>query len=182
VEREARAVRRRRSKCSSRSEAQGVRTADAKCGGKDSHHLPLGFIDPRSYAPRNARPACINCRQTAQPMTGGTRHDQGDQAHARALSLRRGDRRAAAGRHVCLPTSPTTRAGAAPEKARPQRRTVAATMGIKWPGPLPSKDDPRVARAPGSKNLTLEGCGYRPVASKPAQRERAPQVPSIYKK
>jgi hypothetical protein len=23
---------------------------------------PLGFIDPRSYTPRNARPACINCR------------------------------------------------------------------------------------------------------------------------
>jgi hypothetical protein len=23
---------------------------------------PLGFIDPRSYAPRNASPACINCR------------------------------------------------------------------------------------------------------------------------
>jgi hypothetical protein len=23
---------------------------------------PLGFIDPRSYAPRNARPACINYR------------------------------------------------------------------------------------------------------------------------
>jgi hypothetical protein len=39
-----------------------------------------------------------------------------------------------------------------------------------------------VARAPGSKNLTLEGCDYRPVASKPVQQERAPQVPSIYKK
>jgi hypothetical protein len=39
-----------------------------------------------------------------------------------------------------------------------------------------------VARAPGSKNLTLEECDYRPVASKPAQLERAPQVPSIYKK
>jgi hypothetical protein len=23
---------------------------------------PLGFIDPRSHAPRNTRPACINCR------------------------------------------------------------------------------------------------------------------------
>jgi hypothetical protein len=32
------------------------------------------------------------------------------------------------------------------------------------------------------KNLTLEECDYRPVASKPAQRERAPQVPSIYRK
>jgi hypothetical protein len=56
------------------------------------------------------------------------------------------------------------------------------TAGIKWPGPLPSKDDPRAARAPGSKNLTLEECNYRLVASNPAQHERAPQVPSIYKK
>jgi hypothetical protein len=100
---------------------------------------------------------------------------------ALALSLRRGNQTAAAGSHVRLPTSPSTRAAAAPEKARPQRKTVAATTRIKWPGPLPSKDDPRAARAPGSKNLTLEGCDYRPVASKPAQRGRAPQVPSIYK-
>jgi hypothetical protein len=57
--------------------------------------------------------------------------------------------------------------------------TVAMTMGIKWPSPLPSKRDPRVARAKGSKKLTLEGCDYRLVVSKPTQRERAPQVPSI---
>jgi hypothetical protein len=31
------------------------------------------------------------------------------------------------------------------------------------------------------KNLTLEECDYRLVASKPARRERAPQVLSIYK-
>jgi hypothetical protein len=80
------------------------------------------------------------------------------------------------------PTSPTTRVAMAPEKARPRRRTVAATMGMKWPGPLPSKDDPQAARASGSKNLTLEGCDYRPVALKPTQRERVPQVPSIYEK
>jgi hypothetical protein len=143
--------------------------------------LPLGFIDPWSYAPRNARPACINCRRTTQTLTGGTHHDRGNRAHARALSLRRGNRRAAAGRHVCLLTSPTTLAAATPEKACPRRRTVAATVGIKWLDPLPSKDDPRAARAPGSKNLTLKRCDYRPVASKPAQRERAPQVPSTYK-
>jgi hypothetical protein len=113
---------------------------------------------------------------------GGTHHDRGGRAHAHALSLRRGNRRAAAGRHVRPPTSPTTRAAAAPEKARPRRRTVAATVGIKWPGPLPSKDDPRAARALRSKHLTLGWCDYRPVASKPAQREQAPQVPSIYKK
>jgi hypothetical protein len=39
---------------------------------------------------------------------------------------------------------------AAPEKARPQRMTIAATAGIKWSGPLPSKEDPQAARAPGS--------------------------------
>jgi hypothetical protein len=103
-------------------------------------------------------------------------------AHAHALSLRRGDRRAAAGRHVHPPTSPTTRAVTTPKKVRSRRGTVVATARIKWPGPLPSKDDPRAARAPGSKNLTLEECDYRPVASKPAQRERAPWVPSIYEK
>jgi hypothetical protein len=112
---------------------------------------------------------------------GGTHHDRGV-VRTRALLLRHGNRRAAAGRHVRPPTSPTTRAAAAPEKARPRRGTVAATAGIKWPGPLPSKDDPRAVRAPGSKNLTLEGCDYRPVASKLVQRERAPHVPSIYKK
>jgi hypothetical protein len=85
------------------------------------------------------------------------------------------------GRHIRPSTSPTTHAAAAPEKARPQRTTVNATVGNKWPGPLPSKDDPRVARARGSKNPTLEGCAYRPVVSKPAQRPRVPQVPSIYK-
>jgi hypothetical protein len=54
------------------------------------------------------------------------------------------------GGHVCLPTPPTTRAAAAPEKVRPQRLAIAATAGIKWPGPLLSKEDPRAARAPGS--------------------------------
>jgi hypothetical protein len=38
-----------------------------------------------------------------------------------------------------------------------------------------------VARAQGSKSLTLEGCDYPLVASKPAQREQGPQMPSIYK-
>jgi hypothetical protein len=33
-----------------------------------------------------------------------------------------------------------------------------------------------------ARNLTLEGCEYRPVVSQPAQHERAPQVPSIYEK
>jgi hypothetical protein len=79
------------------------------------------------------------------------------------------------------PTSPTTRTAAAPKKARPRRTTVAVTAGIRWPGPLPSKDDTRVARAQGSKDLTLKGCDYHPVVSKPTQREQEPRVPSIYK-
>jgi hypothetical protein len=46
---------------------------------------PLRFIDPWSHAPRNARPVCINCRRTAQPLTGRTHHDRGKQAQARAI-------------------------------------------------------------------------------------------------
>jgi hypothetical protein len=98
---------------------------------------------------------------------------------ARALSLQHGSRRATTVRHVRPPTSPTTRAAASPEKARPQRMASTTTMGIKRPGPLPSKRDPRAARALGSKNLTLEGCDYRSVGPRPARRERAPQMPSI---
>jgi hypothetical protein len=45
--------------------------------------LPLGFIDPWSHAPGIARSACINCRRTAQSLTGGTHHDRSGQAHAR---------------------------------------------------------------------------------------------------
>jgi hypothetical protein len=108
----------------------------------------------------------------------GPHRDRNGQAHACARSLQRGNRRAVAGPHP-PPTSPTTRAAATPEKACPQRMTVATIVGIKWPGPLPSKHDPRAARAQGSKNPTLEGCDYRPVVSKPTRRERAPQVPSI---
>jgi hypothetical protein len=178
---EANAGRRRRGARCSEMKAEKAGATGAKCRGKDSPCPPLRFIDPWSHAPRIARSACINCRRTTQSLTSGTHHDQSGQAHARARSLRCGNRRAAAGRHVRPPTSPTTRAASAPEKARPQCTTVDATVGIKWPSPLPSKDDPRAARAQGLKSLTLEGCDYRPVASKPAQRERVPQVPSIYK-
>jgi hypothetical protein len=54
---------------------------------------------------------------------------------------------------VRLPTSPTTRAAAAPEKAHPRRETVAATMCIKWPSPLQSKDDPRSGLSPRLEKL-----------------------------
>jgi hypothetical protein len=68
--------------------------------------INLGFIDPWSHAPRIARAACINCRRTAQPLTGGTHHDRSGQAHACARSLRHGNRRAAASHHIRPPTSP----------------------------------------------------------------------------
>jgi hypothetical protein len=71
--------------------------------------------------------------------------NRSSQAHARARSLRRGNRRAVAGRHVRPPTSPTTRVAATPEKARPQRIAMATTAGIKCPSPLPSKGDPQAA-------------------------------------
>jgi hypothetical protein len=67
-----------------------------------------------------------------------------------APSSRHGNRRDTAGGHVRLPTPPTTRAAAAPEKARPQCLATATTAGIKWLGPLPSKEDPQPARAPSS--------------------------------
>jgi hypothetical protein len=38
-----------------------------------------------------------------------------------------------------------------------------------------------VAQVRYSKSLTLEGCDYQPVASKPAQGEQEPLTPSIYK-
>jgi hypothetical protein len=41
----------------------------------------------------------------------------------------------------------------APEKARPRRLTAVVTAGIKWPGPLQSKKDPRAAQAPGSDKI-----------------------------
>jgi hypothetical protein len=82
-------------------------------------------------------------------MTGGPHHDRGGHATAHGPSSRRRNGRAMAGGHICLPMPPTTRAAAAPKKARPRRETTAATASIKWPGPLLSKEDPRAARAPG---------------------------------
>jgi hypothetical protein len=99
---------------------------------------------------RSAHPAHINCRRKLPSLTSGTHHDRGGRTSARAPSSQHGNRRATAGGHVRLPTPPTTRAAAAPEKACPQHLTAVATVGIKWLGPLPSKEDPRAARAPGS--------------------------------
>jgi hypothetical protein len=96
--------------------------------------LPLGFIDPWSHAPRIARAACINCRRTAQSLTGGTHHDRGGRVHAHARSLRRGNRRAVAGRHV-RPRRPL--------RARPRRlksRTRSAELWTRLRalnGPVP---------------------------------------------
>jgi hypothetical protein len=146
-----------------------------------------GLASPSSRIYRSTEPRspirtlrALTAGEWRPSLTKRAHHDRSGQAHARVRSLRRGNRRAAAGRHVRPPTSPTTRVAAAPEKARPRRITVAATVGIKWLGPLPSKDDPRASRARGSENPTLEGCDYRPVVSKPTQRGPAPQVPSIH--
>jgi hypothetical protein len=88
------------------------------------------------------------------------------------------NRRAVAGHHDHPPTSPTAHAAAAPEKACPPRITVATTASLERPGPSPSEDEPRAARAQGSENPTLDGCKYRPVVLKPAQqggRHRCPR-------
>jgi hypothetical protein len=110
---------------------------------------PIGFIG-RRRAVRSARPARINCRRNIPSLMNGptttaaaTRPPTGH--HHGAVTGG-----AVAGGHVRLPTPPTTRAAAAPEKARPLREITVATASIKWPGPLLRKEDPRAARAPGS--------------------------------
>jgi hypothetical protein len=143
-------MRRCESNNSTGEEAQEAGVANTKYEGKNPLRLPHWVYNPTGRALQSARPARINCRKKCLPLTSGTHHDRGGRASARALSLRRSNRGAAAGRHVRLPTSPTTRAAAAREKARPQRLTAAVTVSIKWPGPLPCKEDPQAARAPGS--------------------------------
>jgi hypothetical protein len=112
----------------------------------------IGFIDCRRVL-RSARLRRINCRWNILPLTNRPHHDRGGHTTARTPSSRRGNRGAAADGHVRLPAPPTTRAAAAPKKARPRRETTVATVSIKWPGPLPSKEDPRAARAPGSNKF-----------------------------
>jgi hypothetical protein len=75
-----------------------------------------------------------------------------------------------------------------PLRARPWRLKRRARSAELWPqlwalnGPVPYQVRTTLERPEheARKTLTLEGCDYRPVASKPAQRKRAPQVPSIY--
>jgi hypothetical protein len=110
---------------------------------------PIGFIGHRCVL-RSVRPARTNCRWNIPSLMNGPHHDHGSHATARTPSSRHGNRRAEAGGHIRLPTPPTTRAAAAPKKARLRRETTVATASIKWPCPLLSKEDPRAARAPGS--------------------------------
>jgi hypothetical protein len=114
--------------------------------------FPLARFISRRRVLRSTRPARINSRGNPLSLTGGPHHDRGGHATADGPSLRRRTGRAVAGGHVRLPTPPTTRVAATPKKARPRHETAAAA-GIKWPGPLPSKEDPRAARAPGSEKF-----------------------------
>jgi hypothetical protein len=143
-------MRRCETKNNTGAEAEEAGAVNTKCECKNPLCLPHWVYNLTGRALRSARPVRINCRQKFLPLTSGTDHNRGGRTSAHALSLRRSNRGAAVGRHVRLPTQPTTRAAAAPVKACPQRLTAAATAGIKWPGPLPSKEDPRAARAPGS--------------------------------
>jgi hypothetical protein len=127
---------------------QGQQTLSAKV--KKPPLLRLSDLKAARRALRSARPARINCRRNARSLASGAHHDRAGRITAHAPSSRRGNRRVATGGHVCLPTPPTKRAAAAPEKARPRCVTIAATVGIKWLCPFPSKGDPRATRAPGS--------------------------------
>jgi hypothetical protein len=74
-------------------------------------------------------------------------------------------------------------------RARPRCLKRRARSAELWPrlwalnGPVPYQVTTTLEwpEHEARKIPTLEGCDYRPVASKPAQREWAPQVPSIYK-
>jgi hypothetical protein len=90
---------------------------------------PIGFIG-RGRALWSARPARINCRWNIPSLTNGPHHDCGSHATAHKPSSRRGNREAVAGGHIRLPTPPTTRTAAAPEKARPRREITVATASI----------------------------------------------------
>jgi hypothetical protein len=145
----------------------GARSKNGECKGKKPPFPPLvGFIG-RGRVLRSVRPARINCRRNILSLTGGPHHDRGGHATAHGPSSWHRNARAVAGGHIRLPTPPTTRAAAAPKNARPRRETAATTASIKWPGPLPSKEDPRAARAPGSKYSTPKGCKHRLVTSGP---------------
>jgi hypothetical protein len=89
--------------------------------------FPLARFISCGRALRNARPACTNCRGNLLSLTVGPHHDRGGHATADGPSSRRRTGRVVAGGHIRLPTPPTTRAAAAPKKARPRRETAAAT-------------------------------------------------------
>jgi hypothetical protein len=88
-----------------------------------------GFIDCRRVL-RSVRPRRINCRWNLLSLTNEPHHDHDGHVTARTPSSRRSNRRAVADGHIRLPTPPTTRAAAAPEKARPRRETTVATASI----------------------------------------------------
>jgi hypothetical protein len=112
----------------------------------------IGFIG-RKRALRSARPTRINCRWNIPSLTNGPHHDRGGHATAHRPSSRRKNRRAVAGGHIRLPAPPITRAAATPKKARPRRKTTVAAASIKWPGPLLSKEDPRVGPSPWLRKI-----------------------------
>jgi hypothetical protein len=114
---------------------------------------PLIRFVGRKRALRSVRPARINCRWNIPSLTNGPHHDRGGHATAHRPSSQRKNRRAVAGGHIRMPAPPTTRAAATPKKARPRRETTVAAASIKWPGPLLSKEDPRVGPSPWLRKI-----------------------------
>jgi hypothetical protein len=127
---------------------------------------------------RGGRPARINCKGIFFSLTGGSHHDSGGHATTYGPSSRRRTGRVVAGGHVHLPTPPTTHAAMMPKRrargAKPQPRL----WSIKRPGPLPSKEDPRAARAPGSGKFNpRKGAGVRRSPRGLFEVKQAPQAP-----
>jgi hypothetical protein len=91
---------------------------------------PLGFIDPgEPCSPNRTRAAHINCRLPRLPLTSGphvTKTTRRTRTHDHYGAATEGPQRPV----TSPPTSPTTRAIASPEKARPWHTTTTTTVGI----------------------------------------------------
>jgi hypothetical protein len=94
--------------------------------------LPLlRFIDLRGgRAPETTHPLHINCRQQRLSLTGGAHYaETARRVHVCAIITAR-QPKGRGGPSRPPPTTPTTRAVAPPEKARPLRTTTATIVGI----------------------------------------------------
>jgi hypothetical protein len=135
-----------------KTKAQEAEMAERK-GKKPPSPPPLRFIS-RGRALRSGCPARINCRESSlhaderAPPRPQRPHHRGRAIITAKTSRDRGKRS-----HPPA-TPPTKRARARPRRLRRRARVAKPQprlRGILGPGPLPSKENPRAGRTPGSR-------------------------------